>query len=332
MNITSSKWRIIILVGIVLYFIYIHQRLHIRPDHIFLALLILTLAFGKKGARKFLFDWMPFIIFWMLYDMMRGVADSWRGIIHIKDIYDAELWLFGPLFGGKIPSFFLQDFQHAIAGSGIKKIFDLAAADLYTIHFAIPLLAGWILWHTTNDRAMFYRFAYTMTILNVLALTTFFLFPSAPPWYVMRYGFAQPQGELIGAAGSLVSVDELLKVKFFTTIWDHFNPNYFAAVPSLHGSYPIVVILFMYKKFKKHLPLLLLYPILTWCAAVYLNHHYVIDLIIGGIYTVIAYLVMSKILFPFIFEKTIFRSGITATFPEKLKKEEAILEDRQVTT
>jgi len=331
MNKTSLKWRICIFVGIVLYFIYIHQRLHIRPDHIFLALLVLTLAFGKSGARKFLVDWLPFILFWVFYDMMRGVADNWRGAIHIKDIYDVELALFGPLFGGKIPSFFFQDLQHAIDGSWFKKIFDLLAADLYTIHFAVPLLAGWVLWHTTNDRAMYYRFAYTMTILNIMALTTFFLFPAAPPWYVMKYGFAQPQGELIGAAGSLISVDRLLKVNFFTTLWDNFNPNYFAAIPSLHGSYPIVVILFLYKKFRKYLPWLLLYPILTWASAVYLNHHYIIDLVVGGMYLIIAYLIANKILFPFIFNKTIFRSGETATFPEKVKKEEVVLADKQAT-
>lgn len=327
---TSLKWRIYVFAGVMVYFISVNQVLHVRPDHIFLALLILTLAFGKKSARKFLIDWMPFILFWILYDMMRGVAESWRGIIHIKDVYDIELALFGGLFGGKIPAFFCQDFQQAFAGRWFKEMFDLVAANLYTFHFAAPLVAGWVLWHTTNDRAMYYRFAYTMTILNVLALITFFLFPAAPPWYVMKYGFVQPSGDLTGAAGSLVTVDKMLKMNFFTTLWDNFNPNYFAAIPSLHGSYPIVVVLFMYKKFRKYLPWLLLYPILTWASAVYLNHHYIIDLIAGGIYILIAYFITDRVLFPFIFDKTIFRSGETATFPEKVKPGKAVLIDNQV--
>jgi hypothetical protein len=314
-----SRWRIYVFVGVVIYFIAIHQVIPVRPDHIFLALIILTLAFGKSRARKFLIDWLPFVIFWILYDMMRGVADSWRGIIHIKEIYDLELSLFGGIFGGKIPAFFFQDFQAASAGKWFKSIFDLLASDFYTVHFGAPLVCGWVLWHTTNDREMFYRFAYTLTLLNILALTTFFLFPVAPPWYVMNYGFAQPTGELTGAAGSLVAVDKMLRMKFFTTLWNNFNPNYFAAMPSLHGSYPIVVVIFIYKKFHRFLPLLVLYPLGVWVSSQYLNHHYVVDLIAGGLYVIIAYYVTDKILFPHVFKKTVFRSGVTLTFPEKAK-------------
>jgi len=301
----------------VIYFIAINQVIHVRPDHVFLALIVLMLAFGKSSARRFLIDWLPFVIFWMMYDMMRGVADNWRGIIHIEDIYDIELSLFGWLFDGKIPAFFCQDFQLAHAGTWFKGIFDLIAANLYTIHFGAPLIAGWVLWHTTNDRAMFYRFVYTLTILNIMALITFFLFPAAPPWYVMKYGFVQPSGQLTGAAGSLVAVDQMLKMNFFTTLWDNFNPNYFAAVPSLHGSYPIVVVLFLSKKFRKYLGWLLIYPIATWAAAVYLNQHYIIDLLIGGVYIIVAYIITDKLLFPYIFNKTVFRSGETATFPDR---------------
>lgn len=321
MNKSSSKWRIYVFIGVIIYFFAINQVLHVRPDHIFLALIVLTLTFGKSKARKFLIDWLPFVVFWIFYDMMRGVADSWRGVIHIKDVYDFELMLFGWLFDGKVPAFFFHDFQQAFSGMWFKNILDLLSANLYTIHFGAPLITGWVLWHTTNDRKMYYRFAYTLTVLNMMGLITFFLFPAAPPWYVFKYGFVQPHGDLTGAAGSLIAVDQMLKMNFFTTLWDNFNPNRFAAIPSLHGAYPIVVAVFFYLKFKKKLLFLLFYPVLTWFAAVYLNQHYIIDLMIGGIYVFIAYNITTKVLFPYIFNKTIFRNGETATFPEKIKRD-----------
>ncbi len=316
---TSMRWRIYVLAGVVVYFIAVNQVLHVRPDHIFLALLILSLALGKSKTRRFLADWMPFVVFWILYDMMRGVADSWRGEIHIRDIYDMELKLFGAFFGDRILPFIFQDFQIAYNGRWFKEVFDLLAANFYTFHFATPLIAGWIIWHTTNDRKMYYRFVYTLTVLNIMALATFFLFPAAPPWYVWEHGFVQPVGRAVGAAGSLIYVDQILKVNFFTTLWDNFNPNHYAAIPSLHGAYPIVVIMFIYIKFKKHLKWLLIYPVATWISAAYLNHHYIIDLVIGGFYIIIAYLFTHKVLMPYVFNKTIFRSGETATFPEKNK-------------
>ena len=181
------------------------------------------------------------------------------------------------------------------------------SANFYTLHFALPVIFGWIIWHTVGDRKFYYRFVYTFTTLNILGLITFFIYPAAPPWYVMKYGFTQPIGKLYGAAGSLINVDNMLQVNFFTTLWDNFNPNHFAAIPSLHGAYPIVLVFFAYKLLKKRLFLMSLYPIGTWFAAVYLNQHYIIDLIIGAFYIVIAYKIEEKILMPKIFEKTIFK-------------------------
>lgn len=249
--------------------------------------------------------------------MMRGLADGLLGRVHIQDLFEAELLLFGDFFGGTIPAFWFQEFQLKYDGWVFKKVIDILCGNFYSFHFATPLLTGWIIWHTANDRRMYYRFVYTLAVLNVMALLTFLLYPAAPPWYVYQYGFEQPAGQLFGTAGSLVNIDRMIQLKFFTTIWDNMNPNHFAAVPSLHGAYPIVVALFLYKKFKKYPRLLPLYPIATWFAAVYLNHHYIIDLIIGAAYLVIAYLIVERILMPKVFEKTILKDS-WQTFPEKV--------------
>jgi len=299
----SNRWRGYVLLGIVLYFIAVNQVIHIRPDHAFLALVVFSVALGKERSKQFLIDWAPFIFFWVAYDMMRGIADSVRHVINVVPPFKLELLLFGPLCGGQIPSFYFEYFQVIHDGELGKILLDIMGANFYTFHFSAPLILGWIFWHTTSDRRTFYHFVYTLTVLNIMALVTFMLYPVAPPWYVYKYGLTQPVGFIQGSAGGLVNFDRLIGTKFLQSIWDTFNANLFAAIPSLHGAYPCVIAYFGMKKFRRLRPLWLLYPIGTWFSAVYLDEHYIIDLIIGLIYAVVAYYVVKWVLYPKLFRR-----------------------------
>jgi len=301
----SNQWRGYVLLGIIIYLILINQLIRVRPDHIFIALLLFSLALGRGRTKRFVADWAPWIIFWICYDMMRGVADNVRGVINVTLPYKVEHALFGKLFGGVIPAFYFQDLQLRLDGTFLKNLLDASGGLFYTLHFGIPILIGWIFWHTTDDRKMFYRFVWTMTLLNFSALATFILYPAAPPWYVYSYGFGQPPHTThwgLGA-GALVNVDRMIGMNFFQTLWGGFNPNHFAAIPSLHGSYPLAMAFFLYKKFHRYPLLLALYPLGVWFSAVYLNQHYIIDLIIGAIYLMIAYLITDRLLIPKVFSR-----------------------------
>ncbi len=306
-NLRSQRWRGYILIGLVIYLILINQFIRVRPDHVFVALLLFVLALGRGRFKHFAIDWAPWIFFWISYDMMRGIADSIRGSINIILPYITELAIFGRFFSGVIPSFYLQDFQTAIEGTVLKNLLDASGGLFYTLHFGMPLLLGWILWHTLGDRKMFYRFVWTMTLLNFSALATFMIYPAAPPWYVYSYGFGQPaQTSFWGlGAGALINVDKMIGMNFFQTLWGGFNPNHFAAIPSLHGAYPAAVAWFTYKNFKKGWYWLYLYPLGVWFSAVYLNQHYIIDLFIGAAYLCVAYQITDKVLIPHLFSKSI---------------------------
>lgn len=303
----SQQWRGYILIGIVIYLILINQIIRVRPDHVFVALLLFALSLGKGRIKTFTIDWAPWIIFWICYDMMRGIADNLRGTINVVWPYKAELFVFGPLFNNKIPAFYMQDVQQALEGTFIRGLLDASGGLFYTLHFGLPIILGWVFWHTTNDRKMFYTFVWTMTLLNFSALTTFILYPAAPPWYVYSYGFGQPpQTTYWGlGAGALINVDKMIGMNFFQTLWGGFNPNHFAAIPSLHGSYPMAVAFFTYKKFHKFPYLLILYPLGVWFSAVYLNQHYIIDLFIGLGYLAISYLITKYLLVPKFFSRFI---------------------------
>ena len=106
-NKEERKFPIVVLTIVIIFFIIINQITRFRPDHAFLALLIVTLSLGKKRSRRFLIDWAPLILYWIAYDMMRGVADSVRGIINVDAPYRWEHFLFSRFFGGEIPPFWI---------------------------------------------------------------------------------------------------------------------------------------------------------------------------------------------------------------------------------
>jgi len=307
----DQRWRVYVLVAVVVYLVLVNQAIRVRPDHVFLALLAISLLFGKERSKRFLVDWSPFVLFWIAYDMMRGIVDNLRGFVHTVAPYRWEHALFSWAFGGQIPCFFFQDWQLRWQGAVLKSLLDASGGLFYTLHFGLPLLLGWVFWHTLDERDNFYRFVWTLTVLNFSALTTFLLFPAAPPWYVYHEGFAQPPPTSYWGlgAGSLINVDRMLKVKFFQTLWGGFNPNHFAAVPSLHGAYPLVISFFTYRRFRRGLLPLALYPAGVWFSAVYLNQHYIVDLLIGLVYAVFAFLITDRVLMPKVFLRTVLRRG-----------------------
>ncbi|MCL4245670.1 MAG: phosphatase PAP2 family protein [Candidatus Dadabacteria bacterium] len=303
---SAGSWKVLVFIGLVAYCYAMHKITGVRPDHFFLSLIIVVfLFFGREWGKRFLIDWSPFIIFWILYDMMRGVADSVRGRIFISGPYNIELGFFGWMIDGTIPAFYLRQFQLDHRGELIKTLIDIFTTSIYVLHFIAPLLLGWFLWHTLSERRNYYLFVYTFTVLNVMALVTFMVFPVAPPWYVYSYGFEQPDISLIDSSGGLVNFDELTGTKYMQTLWNTFNSNRFAAIPSLHAGYPTVIALIVWLRFGGWTWIIAGYPLSAWFSAVYLNHHYIIDLVIGSSYVIAAYFITRKFLMPHIFDRLV---------------------------
>jgi hypothetical protein len=292
------------LAGVFLYLYGISRTIGFRPDHAFLSLIVFVfLVYGRRWGKLFLIDWSPFILFWVAYDMMRGVADSVRGRINIEEPFQLEKLLFGWLTPADVPAFYFQQFQIAHDGTLIRLLFDLASALIYALHFVAPLVLGWFFWHTLNERRTFYIYVYALTVLNVMALVTFMIYPAAPPWYVYKHGFGQPSDVMLDSAGALVNFDKVVGRRFFVSFYNTFNSNLFAAIPSLHSGYPTMIALCLWARLRGRAWLFIAYPLLAWFAAVYLNHHYVIDLVIGSLYAVVAWGFGKMVLIPFAFDR-----------------------------
>jgi hypothetical protein len=311
-------WRIVVLLLLVAYFIHIDNAMKVRPDHAFLSLLIVALVLGN--ARRFLLDWSPFIALWIAYDFMRGVVDDLAGKIHILGPYRLEQRLFAGLFGGQIPNFWWIETQAAHAGAPWKHLLDNVTSGFYAMHMAVPIVLAWIFWNTLRDREIFYRFMLAFSLVTWLSFLTYFLYPSAPPWYVHDFGFIQPEPSFKGAgAGNLVAADSWIGFPLFESVYKHLNPNKFAAIPSLHSAFPLVVFIFCLKRFGKRAWPIAIYPLGVWFSAVYLDHHYFIDIILAWIYVAVCVAVSERWIFPALFRRGPLRRALaTAAGPPAL--------------
>lgn len=261
-----------------------------RRDIILVVGILLSLPF--KRAREFIRYWGPFFLLWIVYDMFRGIADN-LGHIHIKPVYYAELWLFGWIFGGKIPAFYFADHQDPTLTA--------FTAFIYTLHPLIPMLLGAVVFYISKNKKAFQEFSYSFLLTVYMALLTFLIFPVAPPWYIEESGFVQPH-EFVGvraSAARLVNVDGYFKGEFYGTVYGTFNANPYAAMPSLHSGFAVVSVYYLIRIYghkSKWLKLAWIYPALVWFSAVYLNHHYILDLIAGASYAIIASKIVQRVL------------------------------------
>lgn len=261
--------------------VMIFSGIGITPDRYALVLILgsLFIPEGKKVSfinktRKFLIDWLPFLFILISYDFLRSLAPILNSRVHYKEMIDFDNWLFG-----QNPAIFLQNMFYK---SGQISLIDYLSIMFYFLHFALPLAFGFILW--LENRLYFKRFTNALLILSYAAFLTFVAFPAAPPWLAAREGILP---------GVIKIVDIVLKSfpdrLHLPSIYHNFNPNPVAAVPSLHAAYPLLVLFFAVNFFGKKGLFFIPYVLGTWFSLVYLGEHFVVDIILGVIYTIIVF-------------------------------------------
>lgn len=74
------------------------------------------------------------------------------------------------------------------------------------------------------------------------------------------------------------------------------SPLVFGAFPSLHSGCATIEMLFFSYLFPKVKPIAIFYVMWMWFSTMYLTHHYMIDLVGGSIYAILAFVVAQKFL------------------------------------
>jgi hypothetical protein len=238
-----------------------------KTDQLCLVLLFNTMFYLSGTTRRFILGFSVFIIFWILFDSMKAFPNYRFNTVHIESIYRAEQHLFGAPF---TPNEYWLTHANALL--------DLLTGLFYLCWMPLPLaFAGYLFY---KDKDVFLRFSLTFLLVNLLGFVVYYAYPAAPPWYVQLYGF-EFHAHTPGNTAGLGRFDRLVSAPVFASLYAK-SSNVFAAMPSLHASYPLIV---LYYGIRRRMgPVNILFATIMagiWFAAVYSSHHYVLDVLAG---------------------------------------------------
>ena len=251
----------------------------IEPDRYFFILLLPVLLMGR--ARRYLMDWVPFLLLLFSYEFLRGMAPILGAHVHYLFSIRTDSLVFST-----VPTVALQSwFYHP----GSPHLYDYVATVVYFMHFVTPLSFALLLW--LRSYAQFKNFMAAFVLLSYAALVTYVLFPAAPPWLAAQHSYLPPVHQVL--ADTLKAFPARLSLP---GIYQAFNPNPVAAIPSVHAAYPTLMLLFAVRYFGKRGLAIFPYVASVWLAVIYMGEHYVIDVLIGIVYSLIAYLLAERVL------------------------------------
>ncbi len=152
-------------------------HLWFSPDQFFVFVGIIMLFLGR--IKGYLRDWTIPIFLLLLFDFLRGALPHLTILPHVNPMIK---------FG------MLKDYttsivlQNSLASDNLVHWYDFLAVFIYMSHFIIPMLIALIFW-LNNRREDFKEYMATLVVLSYLALITFIIFPTMPPWMASENGY-----------------------------------------------------------------------------------------------------------------------------------------------
>lgn len=252
-------------------------------------IIIWAILVAVKPTRKFALALTPWLVFACSYDGMRLLPNYEVNPIDTRGIYETEKSLFGigTAAGTLIPGEWFNLHNCAFA--------DFMAGFFYLCWVPVPL--GFAIYlYLKGKREMYLRFSLAFLFVNLVGFVGYYIHPAAPPWYVIEHGFT-PILNTPGSVAGLGRFDALVGAPVFHSIYCN-NSNVFAAVPSLHAAYMLVATIYavISRQNKLCIGIFAFICMGIWWTAVYSTHHYIIDVLLGILTTIVALLILERLL------------------------------------
>lgn len=252
--------------------------IHTTPEIIFVQLLFLLFLFKKSRSKNFVKTWMPFIALFVLYEFIRGFVDDYSPFYShtLYVVYNLENSIFKTLPTTYLQSSFLNN-----------QIVINILLFFYMSFFYYSFFVAFVVWAKTKK--LFSLYAKGFLFLSGIGLLSFFLIPTAPPWFV---------SEELGVKISRLAFENTLLTNYAgVTLYRYFvYGNAVAAMPSLHTAWPAFTSLFLIKHFhKKIFYISLLVPLMISFAVVFMGEHFLLDVFAGWLFAIFALLISTKL-------------------------------------
>ena len=257
--------------------ILIWRGVSVSPDYLLFLLIPVAVLSGR--FLGFLRDWIPFVVIFLGWEAMRGIADKTGFTPHESDLAHIET----TLFGGHVPSAVLQQ---ALDVGTLGTVLSYAATVVYFGHFVFPLAVGMVLWLV--DRVQFMRFTTALLGMAIVAFVIFLLVPTAPPW------LAEQDGVISGVTKIINSTLPSAVSPYYKGL----NPNPVAAFPSLHAAFPFLGFLALRRVYPRASWVAFGWCLAVWFSVVFLGEHWAVDVIGGVVLAGLSWLVMMRVVVP----------------------------------
>lgn len=235
----------------------------------------------RSDVLQMVRDWLVLVAIYMAYDYSRGTADQWGIGVNYTLLRDIDRFIF---FGAD-PGVWMQ--RHLLRSD--PRWYDVGGAIVYMMHFVLPVLPLALLRVRHRDAWLQYVRRFSVTL--ILAVSTFIVFPAAPPWLSAQQGHFPSIQRITGRGWWELN----LKTVSRTLDRGAAVLNTVAAMPSLHAGLSLLVALWFTRNSSRLMRLAaLVYPLAMSAALVYFGEHYVIDCLAGFAVVVIAWRVVAK--------------------------------------
>lgn len=244
--------------------------------------------FFSLPTRTLVVIGIPVVAYATLYDFFQFIPFENLLPIHIESVYRWDEQLFGlsttagPLL---FHEWVYQSLKHPL--------WDFVAGIFYLLH--IPAVIALILYFWRRDSInLAQKFTLAFFVLNVFAFLTYYLLPAAAPWYVEKFGFVQPLGPIPGDPAGLIHFEKIVGLSFFSDNYS-ISPVVFGAIPSMHAGFATLGWLYSLQSKRWLTVFMTLYILGMYFSALYLQHHYLIDVVWGMAYALLAWFLMEKL-------------------------------------
>lgn len=277
----------------------------LRFEHVVFSLFAIGFGFTGPRAKQFLVDVSPIIAVAIGYDLVRYARPY---AVHAErvlgcELRAADLALF-PASGG-------TTLQEWIAARHTPAL-DLVFAVPYTIFIYVVFVYGSYLFFRDRPRMRHYLLAFAVG--NYISFACWLLLPAAPPWYVHGYGCAIDTSVAPNPAG-LARVDALLGIQYFAGFYGRASAV-FGAMPSMHCAYPLIGLLTAWRATTAPWRIVhVLYWLVMSVAAMYLDHHWAVDIVAGWVTAALAVFIAGAWLR--VRERSLSRASTAVTAPPK---------------
>jgi membrane-associated phospholipid phosphatase len=261
-----------------------------RGEHVVMLLLVLGLAYAAPWTKKLFVGLFPIGLLGVVYDAMRFVQNVGvtPGRVHDCDLRAIDMAIASVNVNGTPGS--VHDWFQAHTSTAL----DLICAVPYGTFIYVALAFAVFLY--LKDYQRLRAFGWTFLTLNVCGFITYHIYPAAPPWYFHTHGCAIDIAAHASEGPNLARVDAMLGVHYFAGFYGRAS-DVFGAMPSLHVAYPMLIVLYGWPLFRLPGRIFAGAFLVTMCfAAMYLDHHWIVDVLAGLTYTVIVFFAVRAIM------------------------------------